>query len=100
MLQDYGVTKDVVASSMTIYCDNLNAINISKNHVQHSCAKHINILHHFIQSLVEDKVIKLKHVPTEHQLADIFTKGLDASRSCSLSLWCLVSLLSLQPQRQ
>ena len=79
MLQDYGVTNDAATSSMTLYCDNRSAINISKNLVQHSCTKHIDIQHHFIRSLVEDKVIELKHVPMEHQLADIFTKGLDAS---------------------
>ena len=35
MLQDYGVIKDVVASGMTLYRDNLNAINISKNPIHH-----------------------------------------------------------------
>ena len=66
MLQDYGITKDATSSSMTLYCDNLSDINISKNLVQHSCTKHIDIRHLFIQSFVEDKVIELKHVPTEH----------------------------------
>ena len=31
LLQDYGVLKDAAAPGMTLYCDNLNAINISKN---------------------------------------------------------------------
>ena len=35
MLQDYGVIKDVVASGMTLYRDNLNVINISKNPIHH-----------------------------------------------------------------
>ena len=80
MLQDYVVIKDVAASGMTLYCDNLNAINISKNLVQHSRTKHIDNCHHFIRSLVKKKVIEVKHVPIEHQLVDIFTKGLDTSR--------------------
>ena len=80
MMQDYGVTKDAATSIMTLYYDNLNAINITKNPVQHSRTKHIDIRHHFIRSLVEDKVIELKHVLMEHQLANIFTEGLDASR--------------------
>ena len=33
LLQDYGVLKDAAAPGMTLYCDNLNAINISKNPV-------------------------------------------------------------------
>src|ERR1051325_3786749 len=75
MLSEYNVTQDV----MTLYCDNLSAINISKNPIQHSRTKHIDIRHHFIRDLVEEKVIKLDHVVTELQLADIFTKALEDS---------------------
>jgi aerobic-type carbon monoxide dehydrogenase small subunit (CoxS/CutS family) len=32
----------------------------------------------FIRDLIEEKVITLEHVATEEQLADIFTKTLDA----------------------
>src|ERR1051325_2242319 len=74
MLTEYNVTQDV----MTLYCDNLSAINIFKNPIQHSRTKHIDIRHHFIRDLVEEKLIKLEHVATELQLADIFTKALDA----------------------
>lgn len=57
---------------MTLFCDNLSAINISKNLVQHNRTKHINIRHHFI------KVVNLEHVATEKQLTGIFTTTLDA----------------------
>ena len=76
MLKEYNVEQDV----MTLYCDNLSAINISKNPVQHSRTKHIDIRHHYIRDLVDDKVITLKHVDTEEQIADIFTKALDANQ--------------------
>ena len=76
MLTEYNVSQNV----MTLFCDNLSAINISKNPIQHSRTKHIDIRHHFIRDLVEDKVITLKHVATELQLADIFTKALDATQ--------------------
>ncbi|KAK2359817.1 hypothetical protein QL285_085153 [Trifolium repens] len=76
MLKEYGVKQDV----MTLYCDNLSAINISKYHVQHSRTKHIDIIHHFIRELVEDNIVSLEHVVTEKQLADIFTKALDANQ--------------------
>ena len=76
MLTEYNVTQDV----MTLYYDNLSTINISKNPIQHSRTKHIDIRHHFIRDLVEEKVIKLEHAATELQLADIFTKALDASQ--------------------
>jgi hypothetical protein len=65
---------------LTLYCDNLSAINISKNPIQHSRTKHNDIRHHFIRDLVEDNIVTLEHVATENQLADIFTKALDANR--------------------
>ena len=76
MLDDYAAPQDV----LTLYCDNMSAINISKNPVQHSRTKHIDIRHYFIKSLVEEKVINLEHVVTEKQLTDIFTKALDGVR--------------------
>ncbi|XP_038722028.1 uncharacterized protein LOC120014180 [Tripterygium wilfordii] len=60
--------------SMTIFCDNMSAINISKNPVQHSRTKHIDIRHHFIRDLVESNCVKLEYIATENQLADIFYK--------------------------
>lgn len=76
MLEDYGIDQD----TLTVFCDNTSAINISKNPVQHSRTKHIDIRHHFIRDLVEDKIVSLEHVDTEKQLADIFTKALDFTR--------------------
>ncbi|CAJ2662295.1 unnamed protein product [Trifolium pratense] len=76
MLKEYSVEQDV----MTLYCDNLSAINISKNPIQHSRTKHIDIRHHFIRELVEEKIVTLEHIASEEQLADIFTKALDASQ--------------------
>ncbi|KAL0558735.1 hypothetical protein IC582_003317 [Cucumis melo] len=75
MLLEYGFDQD----TMTFYCDNMSAIDISKNSVQHSRPKHIDIRHHFIRELVEDKVIKFDHIRSNLQLANIFTKPLDAS---------------------
>ena len=80
MLKDYGVPREV----LTLYYDNLSAINISKNPVQYSRTMHIDIRNHYIWSLVKDKIINLRHVSTENQLVDIFIKGLEASRYESL----------------
>ena len=62
MLNDYGVPHHGASPNMILHYDNISAINISKNPVQHSCTKHIRIRHHFIKNLVEDMVIKLKHI--------------------------------------
>ena len=75
MLEDYGVQQGV----LTLYCDHMSAISISKNLVQYSRTKHIDIRHYLIRELVEDKFISLEHVVSEKQLADIFMKGSDYS---------------------
>ncbi|CAL9028710.1 unnamed protein product [Prunus brigantina] len=80
MLEDYGLAQ----SCFLIYCDNMSAIDISKNPVQHSRTKHIDIRHHFIRDLVEDKILSLEFVPSEKQLADILTKALDFQKHGTL----------------
>ncbi|CAL2260119.1 unnamed protein product [Prunus armeniaca] len=80
MLEDYGLAQ----SCFLIYCDNMSAIDISKNPVQHSRTKHIDIQHHFIRDLVEDKILSLEFVPSEKQLADILTKALDFQKHGTL----------------
>ena len=76
LLSDYGISQD----TMVVYCDNSSAIDISKNLVQHSKTKHIDIRYHFIRDLVERKILALKYIPTERQNADIFTKPLNRSK--------------------
>jgi len=76
MLKEYNVELNV----LTLYCGILSAINISKNPIQHSRTKHIDIQHHFIRDLIEEKVVTLEHADIEEQLEDIFTKALDAKQ--------------------
>ncbi|XP_019085495.1 PREDICTED: uncharacterized protein LOC109126416 [Camelina sativa] len=64
MSSDYGMD----SHTLLIHCDNLSAINISKNPVQHSRTKHIDIRHHFVRELVEAKLIEIDH---EHELGQI-----------------------------
>ena len=71
-LQDYGLSY----SKIPIYCDNQSAIAMTGNPVQHSLTKHINIRYHFIREHVMEGTIELHFVPTDQQLADIFTKPL------------------------
>lgn len=61
---------------ITILCDNTSAISISKNPIMHSKTKHIPIRYHFIIDHVLEKTIKLEHIGTKEQVADIFTKPL------------------------
>ena len=76
LLSDYEISQD----TMVVYCDNSSAIDISKNPVQHSITKHIEIRYHFIRDLVERKIVVLEYILTELQNADIFTKSLDRNK--------------------
>ena len=80
LLGDYGISQE----TMVVYCDNFSAIDISKNPVQHSKTKHLEIRYHFIRDLVDRKVVALEYILTERQNADIFSKPLDRSKFKSL----------------
>ena len=68
---------DLQLSKIPIYCDNTSAIAIANNPVLHSKTKHIEIRYHFIRDHVMNGDIELHFVPTEYQLAEVFTKPLD-----------------------
>jgi hypothetical protein len=59
-----------------VFCDNVSAMYLSTNHVQHQCTKHVEINLHFIRDRVALGEAKVLHVPTSSQFADVFTKGL------------------------
>ena len=59
-----------------VYCDNISAVHLSSNPVQHQRTKHIEIDIHFVREKVQMGQIRVLHVPSSLQYADIFTKGL------------------------
>jgi hypothetical protein len=61
-----------------LLCDNESAIKIAYNPCNHSRTKHIDIRHHFLRDHAIKGDIVISHVRTNEQLADIFTKPLDA----------------------
>ncbi|GJW89206.1 retrovirus-related pol polyprotein from transposon TNT 1-94 [Tanacetum coccineum] len=71
-LIDYGVRLD----DIPIMCDNKGAIDLSKNLVQHSRTKHIEIRHHFLRDNVQKGNISIEKVSSEDNIADILTKPL------------------------
>ncbi|GJZ48126.1 hypothetical protein Tco_0601958 [Tanacetum coccineum] len=71
-LIDYGIRLD----NIPIMCDNKGAIDLSKNPVQHSRTKHIEIRHHFLRDNVQKGNISLEKVSSEDNIADILTKPL------------------------
>jgi len=62
-----------------VYCDNISAVYMTFNPVQHQRTKHIEIDLHFVRERVAVGDLRVLHVPTSSQYADIFTKGLPSS---------------------
>ncbi|GKA23666.1 ribonuclease H-like domain-containing protein [Tanacetum coccineum] len=63
-------------SATRVYCDNVSAIYMTANPVQHQRTKHIEIDIHFVRDMVARGQVRVLHVPSRYQYADIFTKGL------------------------
>ena len=68
-----------LAKSTLVYCDNVSAVYLSTNPVQHQRTKHVEIDLHFVRDRVAVGDVRVLHVPTTSQFADIFTKGLSSS---------------------
>ncbi|GJR30384.1 copia protein [Tanacetum coccineum] len=71
-LVDYDIRLD----DIPIMCDNKRAIDLSKNLVQHSRTKHIEIRHHFLRDNVQKGNIFIEKVSSKDNIADILTKPL------------------------
>ncbi|GJW78326.1 ribonuclease H-like domain-containing protein [Tanacetum coccineum] len=62
-----------------VYCDNVSAVYMSANPVQHQRTKHIEIAIHFVRDMVKAGHVRVLQVPSRFQYADIFTKGLPSA---------------------
>jgi hypothetical protein len=79
-MRDFGVSFERVP----LMCDNTSAISVAKNLVFHKRMRHLERTHNFLRDRVEKGDIEMRYIDTERQLADIFTKPLDASRFANL----------------
>jgi len=68
-----------LSRSTLVYCDNVSAVYLSTNLVQHQRTKHVEIDLHFVRDRIVIGDVRVLHVPTTSQFADIFTKGLPSS---------------------
>ncbi|GJY59650.1 hypothetical protein Tco_0459542 [Tanacetum coccineum] len=67
---------DIQLDDVPIMYDNKGVIDLSKNPVQHSRTKHIEIRHHFLRDNVQKGNISIEKVASKDNLADILTKPL------------------------
>jgi hypothetical protein len=74
-MKDFGV----IFERVLLMCDNTSAISVAKNPVFHKRMRHLERRHHFLRDHIEKGDIEMRYIDTERQLANIFTKPLDAS---------------------
>jgi hypothetical protein len=80
------------ARAITINSDNQGAIALAKDNKFHARTKHIDVRYHFIREAVEDGKVSVVYIPTDDNLADIFTKPLAKTKFRRF-----VELLGLRP---
>nr|GEU52524.1 copia protein [Tanacetum cinerariifolium] len=68
-----------LSAATLVYCDNVSVTYLSANPVQHQRTKHIEIDIHFVRDLVTAGQVRVLHVSSRYQYADIFTKGLPSA---------------------
>ncbi|KAL9993337.1 putative RNA-directed DNA polymerase [Helianthus debilis subsp. tardiflorus] len=63
-----------------LWCDNLGATYLSANPVFHARTKHVEVDFHFVHEKVAQGKLCVQHIPTNDQIADVFTKPLPSDR--------------------
>jgi hypothetical protein len=68
-----------LVSACHVYYDNVSVVYLSTNPMHHQRTKHVEIDLHFVRERVAIGAVRVLHVPTMSQFADVFTKGLPSS---------------------
>ncbi len=76
LLMEMGMDKHIPI----IYEDNDGARRLATNGMRQKKARHLDIKHHYVQSLCESGDIRIERVPTDEQPADLLTKGGHSSK--------------------
>ena len=62
-----------------LYCDNVGAVLLAANPILHSRSKHFELDLHFVRDHVAKGHVQISHIPSDVQLADIFTRAVSSS---------------------
>ncbi|GKD85325.1 retrovirus-related pol polyprotein from transposon TNT 1-94, partial [Tanacetum coccineum] len=73
LLQELGLS---TSQTPTLYCDNTGATYLYANPVYHSRMKHVALDYHFVREQVSAGPLRVLHVSSQDQLADMLTKPL------------------------
>ncbi len=68
----------------TIWCDNNSTIDLTKSTKGHGKSKHFALDYHWIREAVQLRDLDIKYIPSEDNLADIFTKTIPKPHATDL----------------
>ncbi|MCO5586304.1 hypothetical protein L7F22_040243 [Adiantum nelumboides] len=77
LMVDMGVGQD---TANTIYTDSHSALAVARNPIFHARIKHIEVHYHYVRERLLAGEINLAYVPTQDNLADLFTKALSCEK--------------------
>ena len=77
LMADLDVGQD---SPTTIFTDSQSALAVARNPVFHARTKHIEVHYHYVRERLSAGEISLVYVPTQDNLADLFTKALSREK--------------------
>ena len=95
LLEDLKVACDVITTPPEVSCrvfeDNQSCIAVAESKKPPARTKHIAIKYHHFRNLVDKGTIRMSHVDTKNQVADIFTKPIEDNQffklRCMLMGW-------------
>lgn len=76
-LLELGIT---LPNTHVLYNDNIGVTYLCANPVFHSRMKHISLDYRFVRDLVQQSKLRISHVSSADQLADLLTKPLSGPR--------------------
>ncbi|KAH7278129.1 hypothetical protein KP509_38G025600 [Ceratopteris richardii] len=72
-MADLGVGQSFAT---TIFTEGQSTLEVARNLVFHARTKHIEVHHHYVRERFSAREIGLAYVPTQENIADLFTKAL------------------------
>ena len=73
-LGNFLLTLRLPCKSVCMYVDNQGAIALANNPLQHKKSKHIYVKYHYVRVEIQYGTVELTYVPTDNNVADVFTK--------------------------
>jgi hypothetical protein len=88
----FVIYKFLLPTTLVLWCDNVSALALTSNLIDHALTKHIEVDYHFVQEKVINRDLLVKFISSKDQVANLFTKGLP-----SVQFQFLQSILMVLP---